>query len=124
MKNILIALLVLGFSSNIQAQSDSLVTVLSKKEFKEAITKNEVQLVDVRTSAEFGQGAIDGAINIDYFEKDQFKESFEQLNKSKPIYIYCRSGNRSGKAAIILEELGFTKIYDLKGGYLDWTKEE
>ncbi|KQC34531.1 hypothetical protein AAU57_05505 [Nonlabens sp. YIK11] len=123
MKNILIALLVLGFSSNIQAQSDSLVTVLSKKEFKEAITKNEVQLVDVRTSAEFDQGAIDGAINIDYFEKDQFKESFEQLDKSKPIYIYCRSGNRSGKAAIILEELGFTKIYDLKGGYLDWTKE-
>jgi rhodanese-related sulfurtransferase len=46
--------------------------------------------------------------------------AFKKLNPSKPVYLYCRSGNRSGKAANLLAKMGFTEIYDLKGGYMSW----
>ncbi len=46
-----------------------------------------------------------------------------KLNKDEPLYIYCRSGNRSGKAASKLKELGFKEVYDLQGGVLDWKKK-
>ena len=47
---------------------------------------------------------------------------FEKINKSKPIYIYCRSGNRSKKSSEILKKIGFIKVYDLFGGYKSWIK--
>ena len=43
-----------------------------------------------------------------------------KLDKNKELYIYCKSGNRSGKAARKLKELGFTKVYDLRGGISNW----
>jgi rhodanese-related sulfurtransferase len=46
--------------------------------------------------------------------------AFKKLDASKPVYLYCRSGNRSGKAAKILVTLGFNEIYDLRGGYTSW----
>jgi rhodanese-related sulfurtransferase len=42
------------------------------------------------------------------------------LDKEIPIYLYCRSGGRSNKAARQLISLGFKEIYDLQGGYLGW----
>ncbi len=44
----------------------------------------------------------------------------EKLDKSKPVFLYCKSGKRSSSAANKLEELGFTKIYELEGGMLKW----
>jgi rhodanese-related sulfurtransferase len=41
--------------------------------------------------------------------------AFDKLDKTQPVYIYCRSGNRSAKSAIRLQEMGFEKIYDLEG---------
>ena len=45
------------------------------------------------------------------------------LNKKIPYLIYCKSGNRSGKASAIMDSLGFSKIYDLKGGFSKWSLE-
>lgn len=99
----------------------NIIQVLDVTSYKNAIN-NDVQLVDVRTPKEYNQGFIKNAKNIDYFS-DDFKTQFESYNKEQPIYLYCRSGGRSGKASKILKELGFKEIYDLKGGYLAWSKQ-
>ena len=97
--------------------------ILEYMEFKNQIINN-VQLVDVRTSEEFNAGHIEGAINIDFKNEDVFYQSFQRLDKKNPVYVYCRSGNRSKKSADKLLEMGFSKVYDLKGGYIDWNLNE
>lgn len=84
-------------------------------------TASNLQLIDLRTPEECQEGMIEGAVNINYFDAD-FKDQLNALDKNKTTLIYCRSGGRSGKAAKIMEELGFTVIYDLSGGYLNWSK--
>ena len=76
-------------------------------------------IVDVRTPEEYSEGKIGDAMNIDYYSAD-FKKQAEALDKTKPVLVYCRSGGRSGKSAEILEEMGFTEIYNLEGGYMGW----
>ena len=97
--------------------------LLTVAEFAQLIEEKSVQLIDVRTASEFNDGAIKNSINIDYYE-DNFKENMLQLDKNKPLAIYCRSGGRSGKAAKMLKELGFMEVYDLKGGYLSWSSNK
>jgi rhodanese-related sulfurtransferase len=94
--------------------------ILDKKAFKRVIQQKNIQLVDVRTSREFKSGHINKAINIDLFQISNFKLAFEKLNKNKPVYLYCRSGSRSKKAARKVLDMGFEKVYDLKGGYMHW----
>ncbi|MAO09123.1 MAG: rhodanese [Alteromonas sp.] len=102
------------------AQETDTIKILAKEAFKTAIEKDSVQLVDVRTPQEYQAGYIKDAINIDYFDQATFQQEFDKLDKNEPVYIYCRSGNRSQKAAARLDSLGFKKIYDLRGGYLGW----
>jgi rhodanese-related sulfurtransferase len=97
--------------------------ILDYMEFKNQIVNN-VQLIDVRTSEEFNAGHIEGAINIDFKNDEVFYQSFQRLDKKNPVYVYCRSGNRSKKSADKLLEMGFSKVYDLKGGYIDWNLNE
>ena len=97
------------------------IEILDVTAFKEAISKENIQLVDVRTKLEFNAGHIKNAVNIDFFDRTNFAENFTSFNKEQPIYVYCRSGNRSQRSAKKLAKLGFKKIYDLKGGYKAWT---
>ena len=92
-------------------------------EFKTEVFGKDVQLVDVRTTEEYNEGHIDDAINIDFFESDTFAENFAQFDKSEPLYIYCKSGNRSQKSSKILQEFGFKNIIELRGGYNAWKDE-
>ena len=94
--------------------------VLDKNAFKAAIQQKKIQLVDVRTPREYKGGHIGKAINIDLFQGSSFKQVIEKLDKSKPVYLYCRSGSRSKKAAQKILDMGFEKVYDLKGGYMHW----
>ncbi|WP_298426745.1 rhodanese-like domain-containing protein [uncultured Kordia sp.] len=96
------------------------IEILDSTTFKEAITAKKVQLVDVRTSLEYKSGHIENAVNIDFFDRAHFNENFAGFNKEQPIYLYCRSGNRSQRTAKKLLQIGFKKIYDLKGGYKAW----
>ena len=108
--------IVMGFFASIfglNAQSIEEITVLDATEFKQKISEGKVALVDVRTANEFNAGNIKNAVNIDFFDP-QFITCFSEYDKDEPIYLYCQSGNRSGKASKKLAELGFTKIYDLK----------
>ena len=88
-----------------------------------AVSGKKVQLVDVRTAREYRSGHIKNALNIDFFDAANFSKSFEKLDKKKPIYLYCRSGSRSKNAARKLLAMGFSEIYDLKGGYQRWNNE-
>ena len=122
MKKILF-LLLFTTSLFVSCAQDVNSIILGVTDFKEVVVGKDVQLVDVRTPKEYQEGFIDDAINIDYMNPNSFKEEFIKLDNSKPLYIYCRSGNRSQKSVPLLKELGFTEIYDLKDGYNAWIKQ-
>ena len=94
--------------------------LLDVRDYKNAVINKKVQLVDVRTPSEFKKGHLGQAMNIDFYDKRSFEASFEKLDKKKPVYLYCRSGFRSKKAAMRLLDMGFIKVYDLKGGLNNW----
>ena len=73
---------------------------------------SEYILVDVRTIQEFAEGHIKGAINIDYLAEN-FSIEIQALDLENPVLLYCRSGNRSGKAMKIMNELGYLEVYNL-----------
>jgi rhodanese-related sulfurtransferase len=104
---------------NCNMQTSKNLRVIDVETFKKEIAVKNIQLIDVRTSEEFQAGAIPNAINMDVLQQD-FNQKIKTLDASKPVYIYCRSGSRSKKAAQLLENAGFTKIIDLKGGFLNW----
>lgn len=74
-------------------------------------TANGGQLIDVRTAEEFAAGHIDGAINLSL--QDIEKNIMPNVAKDKTVYLYCRSGNRSGQATVILKKAGYQNIVDL-----------
>ena len=69
----------------------------------------------MRTPEEFYSGHIKDATNINYYA-DDFIDKIKIINKGLPIYIYCRSGGRSTAAALKMQQLGFTKIFNLSKG--------
>ena len=103
-----------------KAQEDENIKLLSPAEFETAICAGEVQLLDVRTPGEYDQGAIHDAQNLDFFNQKIFLTGLEKLDKNKPVYVYCKSGGRSNKAAHIMKKMGFTRIFDLEGGYSNY----
>lgn len=125
MKKILLFLslvIALGFNSCKDNSENKQITVISPEEVYEAVTNSDRQLIDVRTTEEFAEGHVANSKNICVTE-DDFKEKASKLNKNEPVYVYCKSGKRSAKAAQILKEMGFTEIYDMDGGILNWEKQ-
>ena len=95
---------------------------LSQDEWAEQLANDDNAVVlDVRTDAEVAEGIIPNAIHIDIYTGQDFIDAIEELDKSKNYYVYCRSGNRSGKACQVMEELGFANAYNLEGGIMQWT---
>lgn len=76
-------------------------------------------VLDVRTPAEVQQQVLDGALNIDFMQPD-FAKQVAGLDKNKTYLVYCRSGNRSGQACQLMGRLGFTDVYNLSGGLINW----
>ncbi len=119
-----IGFLIYNKGNKLDSSKFAVIETISKKDLKSVILNDStIQLVDVRKQVEFDKGFIEPAILIDYFRKD-FVTKFQKFDKDKPIYLYCRSGNRSGKAAKLLSQEGFTKIYDLEGGFLNWESKD
>ena len=104
-----------------QASDREGVQQVSAPDFSERVAKGNGQLIDVRTSGEFETGHIAGASLIDFYGTD-YRDRLAQLDKNVPVYIYCRSGNRSGKTVALLKELGFVEIVNLEGGLIEWQK--
>tara|TARA_B100001287_G_scaffold122554_1_gene103343 strand:- start:79 stop:468 length:390 start_codon:yes stop_codon:yes gene_type:complete len=93
---------------------------ISSDKLEVLIDENDVKLIDVRRPSEFNNGHIENAINIDYYDGN-FSKSFDNLDKSQIIVLYCKSGRRSSKSAVKLVEKGFNNVYNLKGGFEVWT---
>ena len=93
---------------------------ISVDEFDKQISANpNAQLIDVRTPEEFTNGHLKNAINIDV-RSSNFEELIGHLDKSKPVYVYCLSGGRSGKAAGNMNEMGFAEVHNMDGGIMKW----
>jgi len=103
--------------SNVEQKG--IVEKIAVADFKSKIDHKTVQLIDVRTPEEYGKGHITDAKNVNFYDSD-FLSQLEKLDKAKPVYLYCKSGGRSGKASTQLHEAGFNLVYDLKGGFLGW----
>ena len=95
---------------------------INKEEVNNLIENKSVKLIDLRTYKEFSQGSIKNSYNID-FQKREFIDNINSLDKDKEYIIYCMSGNRSEKASLIMKSLGFKIIYHYKKGYNDWVKD-
>ena len=80
-------------------------------------------LLDVRTDTEFAMGHIRGAAQIDFYRND-FREELAKLDPNVPVYVYCRSGNRSGQAAKMMKSMGFKTVYNLEGGMGAWVRQQ
>jgi phage shock protein E len=75
----------------------------------------DVTVIDVRTPEEFAEGHIEGADMIDFYA-DTFGDDMAALDPDGTYLLYCRSGNRSGQAATMMQQLGFEQVYDMQGG--------
>ena len=91
------------------------ITILHVNDFEQLVQKGEVRVIDVRTRSEYAESHISGAENIDVNQPD----FLERLRLKGDVAVYCRSGKRSQKAAMMIAEQGYN-VYDLGGGIMAW----
>jgi rhodanese-related sulfurtransferase len=120
----LIILLIFPLVCFSQISKQNKYEILDYDTFKKNVELENILLVDVRTFEEYNDGHINWAINIDFYQENIFNSYFKSIDKNKPLYVYCRSGNRSRKTSDKLIELGFFKIFDLKDGYVNWVNNQ
>lgn len=101
-----------GRRDRAKAQLRSFIRATKAPKDITAAIQQGAQLIDVRTPAEYKQSHISGAINLPLTELEKGKTP-ASAQKDTPIYLYCRSGNRSGRAATILKDAGYTRVYNL-----------
>lgn len=115
---VLMLLVCLGGCSSSQAQEK-----LAPKTYQAKLkSTTDAQLIDVRTPQEYKAGHITNAKNINVYDSN-FAVQCAKLDKNKPVFVYCKRGPRSGRAASQLKQLGFKKIYDLSGGITAWSAQ-
>lgn len=94
-------------------------TSLSATEFQKLTSQPGVVVLDVRTPAEYSQGHLPNAINVDV-ESADFSSQIATLDTGATYAIYCRSGNRTKSALDQMQAAGFTDVQELDGGILAW----
>lgn len=119
MKYIFKALFLMLVSYSAAAQTKN---VINADDFEKAVQAKGVQILDVRRPDEFKEGHLKGAIRANWQDQKEFLEQVSHLDKKKPVYVYCLSGVRSGKAADWLSENGFVQVTNLQGGIEAWKK--
>ncbi len=93
---------------------------VSPKEFRKKLSATpDALLLDVRTQQEINKGYLKGAVFMDFYDST-FKQQITNLDKEKPVFVYCAIGGRSWDAAQLMAEMGFKEVYDLKGGIIVW----
>jgi phage shock protein E len=117
-KIVLISLFALIFGGiSMQGQNK---TEINSLDVKTLVNKNpKIIILDVRTSDEFNQGHIKGAINIDIKQPDAFSK-IDKLDKNARYIVHCRTNHRSSIAVNYMEEKGFKNIYQMMDGFNGW----
>lgn len=97
---------------------------LTQEDWKSKLAStDDAVILDVRTPQEWAEGIIPNAEKLDLLDSSNFMSEVKKLDKDKTYFVYCRSGNRSGKACQIMDELGFRASYNLLGGMMEWSGE-
>lgn len=86
---------------------------VSPSEWERWVTANEAIVLDVREPVEWAGGTLPGSTNVSL---SYLAASLDQLDRTKPILVVCRAGNRSLLAAQFLGQNGFAKAANLTGG--------
>jgi len=94
-------------------------TDLDLAAWRAGASKSGAIKLDVRTPSEVSAAHVAGAKHIDVLDSS-FAAKAAKLAKDKPVYVYCRSGNRSGRAGRMLQRMGFAHVYNLRGGITGW----
>lgn len=121
MKNVWFSLLLL-FSAGCNSQQDS-SRKMNAGDFEKAISRPDVQVLDVRTAAEYQGGHIKNALLANWNDRAEFNERIRYVDKNKPVYVYCLAGGRSAEAADWMRQNGFSKVYELTGGMNAWRQD-
>ena len=120
---VLALLLCFGCSSPETETPAQIIEDITAEEANELIRENEgnpdFMIIDVRTPEEYADGHIENSVLIDFYA-DDFEEQIGQLDRDGKYLVYCRSGNRSSQSISIMEELGFTEVYNMLGGIGAW----
>lgn len=102
------------------AKATTEVVDVDAKEADTLLKENpDIVVVDVRTPAEFSEGHVKDAVNID-FKNPNFEEELIKLDPGKTYLLHCRSGSRSGQALPLFEKHGFAKLYHMTPGFNGW----
>jgi thioredoxin 1 len=107
------------FSFSIINGQDPRVNHITSREFNDLTANTNAILIDVRTNSEYKNAHITDAGNLNYYALD-FRKRLNLLPRNQPIYLYCNTGYRSEKAAEILIENGYTDVYNLQHGIMEW----
>ncbi len=99
--------------------SSSSAIDLSVTEFSSKVAEAGVITLDVRTPGEYAEGHLEGAQLID-LQSGNFENEISSLDKNATYAVYCRSGNRSGQAVKVMQDAGFTSVFNMNGGVIDW----
>lgn len=105
------------FGSIFGGAGSSTVKNVSVAETASAVKNGGVQFIDVRSTGEFVGGHAEKAVNMPL---DKLSGMISKLDKEKPVYVICQSGMRSMRGASMLEEAGFTEVYNVSGGTSAW----
>lgn len=108
-------LLIVLFTSN-----KGEITKIDVETLQNKLENDDITLIDVREVEEYEGGHIEGAVNAPL---STLNETELPYAKDDPIYIICRSGNRSAQAARLLNDRGYTEIYDVTGGMIAWEQK-
>ena len=119
MKNLLLLFVVFQLTSCQSQQSKTIETIDGKTYSDKLSNTKNPQLLDVRTPEEYAVEHLENASNVNWNGND-FVSKVEKLDKSQPVFVYCKVGGRSSQAANKLAELGFATIYNLDGGIMKW----
>ncbi len=119
MKNLFNVLLLGLLFLSCNGQTDGVETITAKTFAEKIKTTPDAQILDVRTPEEYSSEHIDKANNVNWND-DNFVDQAKAFDKSKPVFVYCKSGGRSAQAAAKLAAMGFTQIYNLDGGMMKW----
>lgn len=99
-----------------RTRNESFIREISFEDLCKIIKSNSnVIVIDTRSPQEFAENRINGSINIPEYELLRKAKNLLP-DKNALIILYCQSGDRSKKAYITLTKLGYTNLYDLKGG--------
>lgn len=120
MRNIILSLLsTLGLCSACHAQ-DSIRTLSPQEYAHQTADDTTAVILDVRQPAEYKEAHLQDAVLLDVLDEAAFRSGMQKLDPTRTYYIYCRSGRRSHKAAVIMQEAGL-RVADMQGGILAWT---